>query len=57
MKGKSIVGAPSSGRQSAGIGAPSMKGKNAFGAPIMKDKSADLPKEGKRQEKLNLSQL
>ena len=55
MKGKSTVGAPSSGRQSVGSGAPSMKGKSAFDAPSMKGKSANLPREGKKAEKTSAS--
>ena len=50
MKGKSTVSAPSSGRQSVGTSAPSMKGKSVFGAPNMKDKRTDLPKEGKSKK-------
>ena len=50
MKVISTVDPPSSGRQSIDIGALSMKGKSAFGAPSMKDKSADLPREGKKEE-------
>ena len=42
-KGKSIVGAPSSGRQRVNVGGPGMKGKGAFDAPSMKDKGTDLP--------------
>ena len=56
-KGKSVVDAPRNGRQSAKVVAPSMKGKITFSAPSMKEKSTDLPKEGKYQEKLNLNQL
>ena len=32
-----------------------MKGKSAFGAPSMKDKSVDLPREGKKVEKTSAS--
>ena len=49
-KGKSVVSAPSSGRQSTDASAPSMKGKSAIGAPSMKGKRIILPKEGKRQK-------
>ena len=55
MKGKSTIDAPSSGRQSTGIDAPCMKGKSSFDTPSMKDKSADLPREGKKAEKTSAS--
>ena len=47
-KGKIVVDAPRSGRQSVDTGAPSMKGKSVVGAPSMKGKRASLPKEGKK---------
>ena len=53
--GESAIGAPRSERQSANT--PIINGKRFFSAPIMKDKSADLPREGKKQENINLRQL
>ena len=54
-KGKSTIDAPGNGRQSIDINASSMEGKNTFGTPSMKDKSADLPREGKEAEKTSIS--
>ena len=54
-KGKSTVNAPSSGRQSANISAPNMKGKIYFGVRNMKDKSVDIPREGRKAEKFSSS--
>ena len=34
---------------------PSMKGKSTFSAPIMKEKSTNLPREGKRAGKTSIS--
>ena len=47
-KRKTIVNTPTSGRQSVDIIAPIITGKSAFNAPSMKEKSANLPKEGKK---------
>ena len=54
-KGKSVVGAPSNGRQSIDVSASSMKGKSAFDTPSMKDKCTDLPREGKKVGKTSIS--
>ena len=54
-KGESTIGAPSSGRQNVGVGAPIMNGKSTADAPNMKDKSVDLPREGKKAEKTSAS--
>ena len=51
-KGKSTVGAPSSGRRSADE--PTVKGKITFGGPSTKDKSTNIPKEGKKVKKTSI---
>ena len=55
MKGKSIVDALSSGRQSIGIDAPNMKGNRTINTPSLKDKGANLPRKGKKVGKTSIS--